>query len=232
MVTGAGAATRMVKIDKSRKKQDAFNTPFKGLKQKLAVQAPPKPAPVKRPPAPAPDAPDEELLFAQAMSGVVPLGADPRGSAPPPAPRPVQVTSEDAEALAQLSELVSGEGPFDISDTVEYLEGTAPGVDRRLLQALKRGEYALQGHLDLHGRTRVEAKEAVERFLTESRRLGRRCVLIIHGRGLNSKDQIPVLKEQLKVWLNRGRIGRSVLAFATARPHDGGAGALYLLLRR
>mgnify|MGYP000863661732 CR=1 FL=1 len=221
----------MVKSDKSGKKKDAFNTPFKGLKQKLAVQAP-KPAPVKRPPAPAPAAPDEELLFAQAMAGVVRLDADPRGAAPPPAPRPVQVTSEDAEALAQLSELVSGEGPFDISDTVEYLEGTAPGVDRRILQSLKRGEYALQGHLDLHGRTRVEAKEAVERFLTESRRLGRRCVLIIHGRGLNSKDQIPVLKEQLKVWLNRGRIGRSVLAFATARPHDGGAGALYVLLRR
>ena len=144
----------------------------------------------------------------------------------------MQITSDEAEAFAQLSELVSGEGPFDISDTVEYLEGTAPGIDRRLLQGLKRGDYALQGHLDLHGLSRAEAKEAVDRFLTESRRGGKRCVLLVHGRGLNSKDQIPVLKEQLKIWLQRGRMGRAVLAFATARPHDGGAGALYVLLRR
>jgi DNA-nicking Smr family endonuclease len=57
-------------------------------------------------------------------------------------------------------------------------------------------------------------------------------VLIIHGRGRRSKDQIPVLKERLKVWLSRGRVGRGVLAFCTARPADGGAGALYVLLRK
>ena len=99
--------------------------------------------------------------------------------------------------------------------------------------ALRRGDYAVQGHLDLHGMTSADAKDAVDRFLNESRRVGKRCVLIVHGRGLNAKDQIPVLKERLRVWLQqRGRIGRSVLAFATARPHDGGAGAVYVLLRR
>ena len=80
--------------------------------------------------------------------------------------------------------------------------------------------------------TQVEAKAEVERFLLESRRIGRRCVVIVHGRGLHSKDQQPVLKERVTVWLTQARLGRLVLAFCTARPHDGGAGALYVLLRR
>ena len=63
-------------------------------------------------------------------------------------------------------------------------------------------------------------------------RSGKRCVLIVHGRGLNSPDQIPVLKESLRVWLGQKRTGKTVLAFATARPQDGGAGAVYVLLRR
>lgn len=165
-----------------------------------------------------------------AMAGVERV-EDPHGSAPPPPPREALTVDEDAEALARLAELISGEGPFDIADTDEYIEGSAPGLDKRVLAALRRGEYAVQGHVDLHGLTKVDAKESVDRFLAQAGRDGKRCVLIVHGRGLNSKDHIPVLKEQLRVWLQRGRIGRSVLAFATARPHDGGAGALYVLLR-
>ncbi len=214
-----------------------FNTPFKALKsQRTQAQASgaAKPAPAAPPPRPRPAAadPDEDQLFRQAMSGVERI-EDPRGLAPPPAPREARVvTDDDAEALARLSELVSGDGPFDIADTAEYIEGAATGVDKRLLTSLRRGDFALQAHLDLHGMTRADAKEAVERFLVDSRRGGKRCVLIVHGRGLNSKDHIPVLKAQLQVWLHRGRIGKAVLAFATARPHDGGAGALYVLLRR
>ncbi len=209
-----------------------FNTPFKAL----AGARKPSQGPVVKPAPPAPKpaalpAGDEDLLFRQAMAGVDRI-ADPHGLAPPPAPRPAHVTDEDAEALARLSELVSGDGPFDIADTDEYIEGAAAGVDKRLLTSLRRGDFALQGHLDLHGMTRADAKEAVERFLGESCLKGTRCVLIVHGRGLNSKDHIPVLKAQLAVWLRRGRIGKAVLAFATARPHDGGAGALYVLLRR
>lgn len=174
----------------------------------------------------------EEALFWEAMAGVKPLAHDARGHAPPPEPKSARVVSAEAEALAQLVDLVAGEGPFDMSCTEEFIEGRAPSVDRRVLVALKRGDYALQGHLDLHGLTRAEAKPRVEAFLDESRRLSRRCVLLIHGRGLNSKDQIPVLKESLRAWLCQGRIGKAVLAFCTARPCDGGAGAVYLLLRR
>jgi DNA-nicking Smr family endonuclease len=140
--------------------------------------------------------------------------------------------SEDAEVLATLADLCGGEGSFDISDTDEYIEGVAPGIDRRLLKRLRNGDFAVQAHVDLHGMTRDEAKTRVTRFVEESRRAGRRCVLIVHGRGLHSKDQIPVLKEAVRSWLERGPVARTVLAFATAKPHDGGAGAVYVLLRR
>ena len=80
--------------------------------------------------------------------------------------------------------------------------------------------------------TAEEARVAVDRFLTTAQRNGQRCVLIIHGRGLNSKDQVPVLKTRLAQWLARGSWARLVLAFTSARPCDGGAGALYVLLRR
>ena len=80
--------------------------------------------------------------------------------------------------------------------------------------------------------TRDEAQVAVDRFVAAARTAGRRCVLIIHGRGHHSKDQVPVLKERIHAWLARGRLSKSVLAFASARPCDGGAGAVYVLLRR
>jgi DNA-nicking Smr family endonuclease len=76
------------------------------------------------------------------------------------------------------------------------------------------------------------AQEEVEKFLLNAVRTGLRCVLIVHGRGLNSPGQVAVLKERVKLWLTRGKLARSVLAFASARSYDGGSGALYVLLRR
>ena len=218
------------------KKNKGFNNPFAGLDKKVKIDPPKKPAP---PPAkalaPARPSTDEDL-FADEMHGVQPLAPDPRGrlNAPAPSPRPraSRRAEDDAEAYAALADLVDGVGPFDIADTDEYIEGLAPGIDRRLLRQLKRGDYSIQGHLDLHGMTSEEARGEVERFVDAARNAGKRCVLLVHGRGLHSKDSIPVLKERLKVWLTRGRIGQSVLAFATARPADGGAGAVYVLIRK
>ncbi len=133
---------------------------------------------------------------------------------------------------AELESLVRGEVAFHLSDTDEFMEGAAADIDRRTRLRLRRGELAVQGHLDLHGQTRDEAHASLEAFVKRERALGHRCILIIHGRGLNSKDQIPVLKESVGRWLSRGALGRQILAFCTARPCDGGAGALYALLRR
>jgi DNA-nicking Smr family endonuclease len=168
------------------------------------------------------------------MEGVRPLPEEERvpPPRPPPATRRPAAEEEESEALARLADLCAGIGPFGWSDTSEYIEGGAPGVDRRLVRRLRRGEFSVQAHLDLHGMTRDEARRAVEHFVTTARQRGLRCVLVIHGRGLNSKDQIPVLKQRLAAWLQRGKLGRQVLAFATARPSDGGAGAIYVLLRK
>ncbi len=217
-----------------------LNNPFaaarKQLQELVAPKLPEKPAPraVPKPPPPPPKEPElsDEELFRQEMLGIARLPAAGR-ERPIEQEREVLVRqSDEAEAYAQLSDLVAGGGTFDISDSDEYIEGLATGLDRRLLARLRRGDYAVQGHVDLHGLTREEARLRVDEFMHDSRLHGCRCILIIHGRGLNSKDQIPVLKEALRVWLTRGRIARHVLAFATARPTDGGAGAVYVLLRR
>ena len=205
----------------------ALNAPFADLRNRLPPRIP-APAAVPADAAPEPDP------FATAMKDVVPLrhGPDARVEVARPAGVARRPVSEEAEALAILSDLVEGAARFDISDTREYVEGAIVGLDPRVLRRLRRGDYAWQAHLDLHGMTSEAARVAVERFLADSVSAGHRCVLVVHGRGHNSKDQTPVLKERLKVWLARGRAAHVVLAFTTARPCDGGAGALYVLLRR
>ena len=214
-----------------------FNNPFEKLKARAAVErraAPKRPPP---PPAPAPPPPvreaTEDELWAQATSGVrpVPRGPGVVGPPPPPAP-PESFWHPDLEAIDELRALVSGDAPFDLSDTDEVIEGRVASVDPHVVKKLRRGEFAVQGHIDLHGLTREEAKRAVDEFLRASLSAGKRCVLVVHGRGLHSKDQLPVLKDALKTWLATARFGRHVLAFASARPVDGGGGAIYVLLRR
>jgi DNA-nicking Smr family endonuclease len=218
-----------------------FHAPFGDLKRKLAERkardvAPPSatstPASTASPTRTATPASDGDL-WAEATSGVRPLARG-KERAAPPEPRPAhgRVRHPDDDALEELRALVEGDAPFDISDGDEFVEGCAAGLDPAILRKLRRGEYAVQGHVDLHGLTREEARAEVARSLREARAAGKRCVLLVHGRGLHSRDQVPVLKEALRSWLAAARFGRHVLAFATARPEDGGAGALYVLLRR
>jgi len=219
-------------------KKKPFHSPFEklaGLKKALEAPPPPKrpaaPPPVALPPPPREQT--EEELWASAIAGARKVEGGPGRVAPrvPPVLAD-QVWYADLEAIDELRALVSGDAPFDISDGDEFIEGKAPGIDAGIVKKLRRGDYAVQGHLDLHGKTRDEAKPALEVFLREARRSGKRCVLVVHGRGLHSRDQLPVLKEALKAWFGHGKFARHVLAFATARPADGGAGAVYVLLRR
>lgn len=208
--------------------------PFRQLKRvevKTRKRVAPAAPPVK---AVEPETKNPEQLFQAAVSGVKPLDSARRQRVAEsrPATPPREVTSADAEALAELSDLVAGTAPFDLSDSDEYVEGAMVGIDPRLVRRLRRGEFAYQAHLDLHGLTSDEARTEVHAFLTGAVQGGKRCVLIIHGRGLNSKDQVPVLKRHLTGWLARGQWSRLVLAFTSARPCDGGVGAVYVLLRR
>ncbi|OAQ20958.1 Smr/MutS family protein [Thermosulfurimonas dismutans] len=113
--------------------------------------------------------------------------------------------------------------------TSEYIEGRAPGVSQEVIKALREGRFAVSRVLDLHGLTVPEAEFAFFEFMREALFRGERCVLIIHGRGLSSPDK-PVLKEKVRFWLERGPLRRHVLAYASARPCDGGPGATYVLL--
>jgi DNA-nicking Smr family endonuclease len=105
----------------------------------------------------------------------------------------------------------------------------AAGVDRATAERLKRGRYAVEAHLDLHGLTQAEAHRALSGFVAGSRRSGRRCVLVITGHGRISGG---VLKQAVPRWLGEPELRPHILAIAPAQPRAGGSGALYVLLRR
>ena len=214
---------------------ESFNTPFAGLDEMLK-QTEVQPLAVSAEADPKRVGPGEEdNLFREAMAGVETLDCntvEPREPGPLAKPSRRPMLEEDLEAYAQLVDLVSGDGSFAIQYADEYIEGAIAGADPAVLNKLRCGDFSIQAHYDLHGMTAAEAREAVERFVLSSVIKGLRCVLIIHGRGLNSQDQMPVLKKRMSSWLKRGRLKRLVLAFATAQPCDGGAGAMYLLLRK
>jgi DNA-nicking Smr family endonuclease len=224
-----------------------FVSPFKDLGKLIASRAAARTEPSPRAPALAkpaarpastPSTPaaappqDDERLLREAFADVKPLGA---GRAARMTPTPAfkrEIVSEDAEVLAELSDLVSGQGAFSLTETDEYVEGARVGLDPRLVSQLRRGEFSIQAHLDLHGMTQPDAREALTAFIVESVRKGRRAVLVVHGRGLRSPGRQAVLKHAAAQWLSHGVAGGYVLAFVTARPSDGGAGAVYVLLRR
>ena len=103
------------------------------------------------------------------------------------------------------------------------------GIQKRVIQQLKRGQIPCQSRLDLHGSTVEQAYTTVMHFLQHARDSGLYCVLIIHGQGYRSAGGVPVLKQNLDYWLRRHD---GVLAFQSAQPRDGGKGAVYVLLRR
>jgi DNA-nicking Smr family endonuclease len=224
--------------DKPPKKPAPFNNPFSGVKlEKKDATAParsaPPPPPPRKPSKPTPEDSDAEL-FLQAVGEVSPVRSSKKLAPPrePPSAASIKIVNAENEALIQLSELVTGDGPLDLARSEERVEGNAPGLDERILRKLRSGEYEVQGQLDLHGMTQAEARPALERFIHDSRLKGLRCVLVVTGRGLHSADQIPVLREGAQRWLTGGRVARQVLAFTSAKSQHGGTGAIYVLLRR
>lgn len=166
---------------------------------------------------------DDGALFRAAMKDVRPLKD--RGGRhahrPAPEPRPRQ---READERAVLQEMMDGPLP-DVGDELSY---RAPGLQDAAFRRLQRGTLHLGAELDLHGMRAAEARLAVAGFLAEARGRGLRCVRIIHGKGLRSKGDGPVLKQRVDHWL---RQRDDVLAFCSARREHGGTGAVYVLLR-
>lgn len=170
---------------------------------------------------------EEQRLFQEAVSGARPLVSDtvePHPSSPPPVP---QQRLRDEAAVMQ--DIFSDEVAVEDMETGEELLHWRPGLQHQVLRKLRRGHYSIGAELDLHGYTVAEARQALGAFLEHCLRENIRCVRIIHGKGNGSLNRLPVLKGKVNHWL---RQRDEVLAFASARPADGGTGALYVLLKR
>ena len=176
----------------------------------------------------------EADIFLQAMQGVTPLKDSGGGRKVPPsqAPPDVRYSSDREQGKQYLRDLVQGKVEFDIQFTDEYMQGSVRGLNHRTLHQLKSGEFSPQAHLDLHGLNSDDAFSLLLQFVKENYQAGKRCLLVIPGRGKNSPAGRGVLKEQIQYWLIRDPFKRVLLAFTTAQPQHGGAGALYLLLRK
>jgi len=182
---------------------------------------------MKRDRKPGAPSPEDAALFRDAVRDAVPLASPPRHEPPrhTPPPSPVQSLLDQH---AVLSESLDPLDPDAILETDEDESWVRAGMPRHALRQLRRGRWIVQSELDLHGLTRHEAHEALTLFLRENLKQGRRCVRVIHGKGLGSPGREPVLKGKVKVWLARRD---EVLAFCQAPPHQGGSGALLVLLK-
>jgi DNA-nicking Smr family endonuclease len=133
---------------------------------------------------------------------------------------------DDAQVMLEsVSDEIDVERLLDTDDTLSY---RANGIGPDVLRKLRRGEWVIQAEIDLHGLRVDEARTAIGQFLRDAVKRGLRCVRVVHGKGLGSKDKLPVLKAKARAWL----IQRAeVIAFCQARAAEGGAGALVVLLR-
>lgn len=229
---------KLLEEDEKRRKQGKD-----GADSGAAPEGAPAPASTKAPgtpqPAatrPAPDAPpaEEADLFLSAMDDVQPMdgtrGRDVPKPCTPPEPKPP--TDPDAAVREHLEKLVAGKIDFDLEFTDEYQHGHVVGLDPKIFNKLRAGSYTVEAHQDLHGLNTEQALLTTVDFIRRNYLLGKRHLLLVTGRGRNSPDGRGILRDEAQMWLTREPLRRVVLAFVTALPRDGGAGALYILLRK
>lgn len=192
-----------------------------------SCRKPLKAAPAEKP-APAPPVADEIEAFLLGMGGTRPLA---RGSGRDVA-RAARVRTRPKEPGRGFAELLQENLEFSMLYSDEYLEGHVIDLDETLLNRLRAGQMSPEAHLDLHGLNSCQAFEAMRAFFRSAWFKGLRVVLLVPGRGLNSPNGQSILRQKLQTWLTQEPFKRIVLAFCTARPHDGGPGSIYVLLRK
>lgn len=169
--------------------------------------------------------PEETALFRATVGEVRPVNTR-RQPLPGPAP-PAKARFSRADEFAVLDESLSTPAGDIGLESGEELSFRRPHVSLRVLRSLRRGSYAIQDELDLHGMTAAEARAGLRSFLATAQSRRFRCVRIVHGKGLRSGPAGPVLKISVNRWL---RQWDAVLAFCSAPTRDGGTGAVYVLL--
>jgi DNA-nicking Smr family endonuclease len=161
------------------------------------------------------DLPEDRALWRDAVRGVAPLRRRDAAAMPPLPPGGPPASARNEAPRGRQTPAAD----------------SPAGIDRATAQRLKRGLRKIEARLDLHGMTQREAHRALAEFIRASHAAGRRCLLVITGRGLGA-DGPGTLKSAVPRWLGEGDLGRQILAVAAAQPRHGGAGALYVLLRR
>ncbi len=168
----------------------------------------------------------DSALFREAVRDVVPI--KPRNRIEPfrnPAkPVPAKRHEDERAVLEELGRLASPDDDIEFEDDGMFLR---PGLPREILRKLRRTHWVIQDHLDLHGLTSEEAVLQTAAFLADCQRRGKRCVRIVHGKGLRSPGREPVLKRRIRKLLTRRD---EVLAFVEPRAIHGGSGAVVVLL--
>jgi DNA-nicking Smr family endonuclease len=139
--------------------------------------------------------------------------------------------SEEHDEERKLADALNEEYRLNVTNLPEYMEGCVESTNPVTMQKLREGDYSVQKVLDLHGFRADEAYEMFQNFIKDAIRSNIRCVKIIHGRGLKSKQE-PVLKGRLKEWILRAMHRKWVIAFASSNMRDGGPGATNILLRQ
>lgn len=170
---------------------------------------------------------DDDELFRRAVAGAKPIKQEPRADAPRRRPKPVARFTRADESRV-LDESLSADVDDIEASSGHMLRYHRPSIGRRTMRKLARGNFAVQAEIDLHGMTVQEARPRLAEFIEQSARSGKRCVRVVHGKGLGSGQRGPVLKPSVNRWLRRWD---SVLAFVSTRQVDGGTGAIYVLLR-
>ena len=170
----------------------------------------------------------ERQLFSLSVGAITPLRSrNLIDTAPEPIPPlPMQHWLDEERVLRE-----SISDDFDVStllDTDDQLSFRRPGIGVEITRRLRSGHWSIQRQLDLHGLRTDEAREALGQFIRHAHKTGLRCVRVVHGKGLGSPGKTPVLKGRVQRWLVQKK---EVLAFVQARPMDGGAGALLVLLQ-
>lgn len=170
---------------------------------------------------------NDPALFHEAVKGARPVTSNRISHAPKkPKPIPRQLIRDEKQALVDsLSDHYIPAHELESGEELLYLrDGQSPMV----LSKLRRGHWVVQAHIDLHGLVSDEARLFVSEFIADCKKRGLRCVRIVHGKGLGSRNKEPVLKHKLRNWLMQKD---EVIAYAQARAHDGGSGAVIVLLK-
>ena len=181
--------------------------------------------------AAAEHAEQERQLFTRSVGPVTPRKPShqaqrPLIKSPPPSPRPFHREKDEA---AVMTDALSDEMDVEsLLETDEELSFRRSDIGPDVVKRLRKGVWAIEAQLDLHGLRREEAREAINRFFRAAVQKRLRCVRVVHGKGHGSPGRKPVLKDKVKRWLVHKE---EVMAFVQARAIDGGNGALVVLLR-